>query len=232
MSGNVGLIPAGGGALIIIPMAVARPQPTGSRAPIIAGVGLATLAVIVVLVATRRSRLQPNWETLPTATTEPASQPTEGLAIAAAPIQANWKMYQVTDPQDPAVAYTFGVPPGSTAKFREFGFDVEVTDEHGETLMTISRYRGKDGNLKISVEGYRVIRENPFEQGAFPGREFILETPPEKFTPAAPVWWLNSPRQEVHLPIPPLKWVVVFSASMAVPAATFEQFAASFQLPP
>ena len=89
----------------------------------------------------------------------------------------------------------------------------------------------KEFNDKTREMGDTVI---PVEMTVYEDRSFsfILKTPPEKFNPALPVWWLNSPRQEVHLPVPSLGWVMVFSASPEIPRDIFETFASSLRLPP
>lgn len=139
----------------------------------------------------------------------------------------NWPTYRVADPQNPQLHYAISIPPDHRAVFREFGYDVEILNPAGEVVMLVARYRGPNGELDISTGQAKVIADQRFGNG----RAFVLETPPEAFNPNAPVWWNNAQRQEVHLPVPPLKWVVVFSAPTTVPGETFTTFASSLRLP-
>lgn len=217
-----------------MPMIPSTPSPPPvSRWPTVIGVGLAAVFVVIVVISAYvRRPATPNAPAQKPAAAAPETRPSGTLAVTAAPGKADWQTFQVTDANDPNLAYAFDVPPGHRAAFREFGYDVEVTDAKGQTMLTISRYRGQDGSLAISVAGYTIVEEQPFTRGQFPGKFFILKTPPEKFNPVLPVWWLNRARQEVHVPVPSLQWVVVFSAAPEIPREVFATFASSLRLPP
>ena len=139
----------------------------------------------------------------------------------------DWLTYRVADPQNPRLHYAISIPPGHRGVFREFGFDVEVLNGANEVTMLVARYRGPNGELSISTGAAKIISDEPFGNG----RYFVLETPPEAFNPNAPVWWNNGNRHEVHLPVPPLGWVVVFGAPASMPRETFTTFASSLRLP-
>lgn len=199
---------------------------------------LVTLGVLLLVSKTSLMKLlfptntstEPN-ETQPTtdaATGTP--EVTTGALPAGNPVPLNWQTYRVSDPGNPRFAYGVSVPAGYKAAFREYGYDVEVSNPAGETVMLVSRYRGPDNQLKINVEGFKVVNVQAFNDGPYPAQRFILETPPELFNPNAPVWWNNSRRQEVHMPVPSMGFVFVFTAASKVPENVFTTFAASLRL--
>lgn len=172
--------------------------------------------------------VKPNATVNNTATGTP--EVTAGALPMGNPVPLNWQTYRVSDPGNPSFAYGVSVPAGYKAAFREYGYDVEVSNPAGETVMLVSRYRGPDNQLKINVEGFKVVNVQAFNDGPYPAQRFILETPPELFNPNAPVWWNNSRRQEVHMPVPSMGFVFVFTAASKVPESVFTTFAASLRL--
>lgn len=195
------------------------------------------LVTLGVLLLVSKTSLMKSFFSAPPAATPGATQTTgtttpqaTGALPVGNPVPLNWQTYRVSDPGNPSFVYGISVPAGYKAAFREYGYDVEVSNPAGETVMLVSRYRGPDNQLKINVEGFKVVNVQAFNDGPYPAQRFILETPPELFNPNAPVWWNNSRRQEVHMPVPAMGFVFVFTAASKVPENVFTTFAASLRL--